>query len=126
CIGAAAINVLMDFVLVPAYGINGSALATVIAYGTGSALVLGLAQQRLGARVATLGLLTAPVVLVCLAFFGFGGLWFYAVAGTAALVTVVALSRAFGLFRGWTPADPFALAALETELAGPRTFRGWL
>jgi O-antigen/teichoic acid export membrane protein len=129
CLVSAAVNVLMDVALVPAYGINGAAVATVLAYGTSAGLVLVLAQRRMGSPVIKLSALTAPVVLVCLAFFWFAGVWFYLVAGAAGCLSVFLLVRAFGLFRGLDSGEPFLppIPALETEWARPSgAFRGWL
>lgn len=128
-LAAAAVNVLMDFVLVPTYGINGAAVATVLAYGTAAALVLGLAQRRMGTRVIVLSVLSAPVLVVCLAFFWFAGVWFYVVAGAGGGLSVFGLSRAFGLFRGHAFAERLLspIPAVDTGWArSSRAFRGWL
>lgn len=129
CLGSAAVNVLMDFALVPFYGINGAAVATVLSYGTSAALVLVLAQRRMGCRVIVLSVLSAPVLLVCLAFFWLPGVWFYIVGGAAGGLGVFGLSRAFGLFRGPASGDPLLppIPALDAGSARPlRAFMGWL
>lgn len=126
CLASAAVNVIMDLVLVPLYGINGAALSSVLAYGTAAGLALMLAQRRMGNRVIVLSALSAPVVLVCLAFFWFAGLWFYVVASVVGAASVVALSRAFGLFRGQASAESLTPPIPALDGWPLRAFRGWL
>jgi O-antigen/teichoic acid export membrane protein len=126
---SAAVNLVMDFALIPAFGINGAAMATLLAYATSAGLVLWLAERRMRSRVVVLSALTAPVVLVCLAFFWVSGAWFYVVAIAAAALSVLALSRAFQLFRGAASGELglAGIPALDTATAAPlRLFRGWL
>jgi len=95
---SAAVNVVLDLVLIPRFGIAGSALATVLAYGTSAGLVLIFLQKRIGGRVLRLGWLGAPVLVACVCFMLLDGVWFYAGMPIAAVSSVVALVAAFRLF----------------------------
>jgi O-antigen/teichoic acid export membrane protein len=98
CLVSGGVNVLMDFALIPSYGIAGAAFATVLAYATSALLVLVFVQTRVQARVVGLGVLALPVALVCLCFFLLQGLWFYALAIPAGMLSVYWLVGRFGLF----------------------------
>jgi O-antigen/teichoic acid export membrane protein len=87
-------------VLIPAHGIQGAALATVMAYGTSAVLVLLYVQARLGQNVLRLGLLTLPVVIACGCFLALDSLRFYLTAIPASAVSVFWLIRRFRLFTG--------------------------
>ena len=95
---SAAANVVLDLILIPSFGVVGSALATVIAYSTSAVLVLTYVQQKVGSRVVRLGWLTVPVLITSICFMTLDGVWFYVVAPIAAAITVVILVVAFRLF----------------------------
>ena len=99
CLISGGVNVLMDFVLIPSYGIQGAALATVLAYGTSAFLVLGFVQTRVRARVVGLSVLALPVALVCLCFFVLQGALFYLLGILAGALSVYWLVGRFRLFR---------------------------
>jgi O-antigen/teichoic acid export membrane protein len=99
CLISGGINVLMDFVLIPTYGIQGAAFATVLAYAASAFMVLAFVQTRVHARVLGLSLLALPVAVVCLCFFVVQGLLFYALAIPAGAVCVYWLVGRFRLFR---------------------------
>jgi O-antigen/teichoic acid export membrane protein len=94
------VNVMMDLLLIPAYGIHGAAVATVVAYGTSAVLVLWYVQTRLGQNVFRLGLLTLPVVISCGCFLALDPFHFYLVAIPSSAVSMFWLMRRFHLFRG--------------------------
>ena len=96
---SAAANVALDLLLIPPFGLIGSAFATVVAYGTSAVLVLLFVQGKLGARVLRLPWLSAPVVVACVCGLALDGVWLYAVAPVAIAVTVFALIAAFRLFQ---------------------------
>ena len=95
---SAAANVVLDLLLIPSFGVLGSALATVLAYGTSAVLVLLFVERKLGARVLRLGWLSAPVVVACICFMALDGLWFYLAASIATALTVLVLVGVFRLF----------------------------
>jgi O-antigen/teichoic acid export membrane protein len=99
-LAAGAVNVIMDLLLIPKYGIRGAAVATVLAYGVSAVLALAFVQHRLGHSVIRLAILTLPVVIVCACFFAFDTLRFYLVAIPAATLCVWWLMHRFQLFRG--------------------------
>lgn len=114
-----AVNVVMNLVLIPRYGISGSALATVMAYGTGAVLVLSFVQKKTGGRVWRLGWLAAPALVTYATSLLVDGLWFYPAALGLGAITVVTLVGAFGLFcaedavflKGLQVKVPFGLGA---------------
>jgi O-antigen/teichoic acid export membrane protein len=98
CSVCALVNMVMDFALIPPFGIEGAAAATVVAYGTGAFTVLEVVRRRLGGRIFQLGALSAPIVVVCVAFLLLDGGRFYAVATAGAAISAYGLFRIFGLF----------------------------
>lgn len=100
CLVSGAVNVAMDLVLIPPYGILGAALATVIAYGVSATLVLAFVRTRVQGRVFALGLLVLPVVVACVCFLLLDGVGFYLLAIPAGSVSVYWLVSRFRLFRG--------------------------
>jgi O-antigen/teichoic acid export membrane protein len=114
CLVSGGVNVLLDFMLIPSYGIAGAALATVLAYSTSAVLVLLFVQTRVHARVLGLGVLALPVGIVCLCFFLLQGLWFYALAIPAATLCVYWL---VGRFRLFGPEDAVFLQGLRLPAA---------
>jgi O-antigen/teichoic acid export membrane protein len=112
-LASGAVNVVMDLVLIPSYGIRGAAFATVMAYGTSAALVLLYIQRKLGQNVFRLAVLTLPVLAVCLCFLLLDSFRFYLVGVPVGIVSGAWLVYQFRLFRGedgvilapWT-ADP--------------------
>lgn len=99
CFTGSLANVLFDLILIPRFGVMGSALATVLAYGTSASLVLIFVQRSVGGRVLRLGWLGAPVVVTCACFLLVDSAWMYPVAVTAVSLTVLALIGTFRLFR---------------------------
>ena len=95
-----AVNVAMDFLLIPGHGIRGAAAATVISYGTSAILVLLYAQWRLGHNVFRVTLLMMPVAIVCAGFLLLDTLRFYALAVPSGILSVFWLLYHFRLFRG--------------------------
>lgn len=98
CCVCSLVNVVMDFALIPPFGIEGAAAATVVAYGTGAFTILEVVRRRLGGRIFQLGALSAPIVVVCGAFLLLDGGRFYAVAAAGAAISAYGLFRIFGLF----------------------------
>lgn len=99
CLVSAAVNVALDLLLIPRFGINGAAMATVLAYGTSAVLVLAFVQKRIGGRILRLGWLGIPVVVACGCFMLLDGFWFYPAALGLGAISVVALVGVFRLFR---------------------------
>ena len=99
CLVSALANVALDILLIPAFGVVGSALATVLAYGTSAVLVLIFVQRRVGGRVLRLGWLGTPVVVACVSFMLLDGFWFYPMVVVAVAVSALALIGLFRLFR---------------------------
>lgn len=99
CLVSGAANVVMDFVLIPRFGIAGSAFATVVSYSVSAALVLAFVRRHVGGRVASLGLLALPVVVMAAGFFVLSGYMFYVVAIPAGIVSLLWLVSHFRLFR---------------------------
>jgi len=99
CLASGTVNVAMDFVLIPRYGIAGSAFATLLSYGVSAACVLVFVQKRVGGRVLGLSALAAPVAIVSIGFFVLPGYWFYLLTMPAGVVSVLWLVSRFRLFR---------------------------
>lgn len=120
------VNVVGDLLLIPRFGILGSAWATVLAYVTGTALVVGFAQRRIGGRVLRLGWLCTPALTAYGCFTWFDGVRFYLAVLIAVGINVLVLVQAFRLFcaedalfvRGLNLRLPFGLGA------GARSERG--
>ena len=100
CVASGTVNVVMDLLLIPSYGVRGAAIATVLSYVTAAGLVLAYVQTRLQANVMSLPLLGLPVLITCVAFWQLTGPWLYFVAVSTAAVSVFVLIRTFDLFRG--------------------------
>ncbi len=100
CLASGGVNVVMDLLLVPSYGIQGAAFATVAAYGVSAVLVLAFVQTRLSGRVLELAWLASPVALLSTGFLLIQGPAFYLYAVPVAVVSIYALARRFRLFRG--------------------------
>jgi O-antigen/teichoic acid export membrane protein len=94
------INVVLDLLLIPSYGIRGAACATVFAYAVSAALALGYVQKRLGRNVFRLALLAVPVLLVCGCFLALDPVRFYVCAVPAAGLSMWWLMHRFHLLRG--------------------------
>jgi Na+-driven multidrug efflux pump len=100
CVASGTVNVVMDLLLIPSYGVRGAAIATVLSYVTAAGLVLAYVQTRLHANVMSLPLLGLPVLITCAAFWQLTGPWLYLVAISTAAISVFVLIRKFDLFRG--------------------------
>ena len=95
-----AVNVALDLLLIPRFGINGAALATILAYSASAVLVLIFVQKKTGGRVLRLGWLATPVVVACACFMLLDGFWSYSAAVGMGAINVFALVIAFRLFHG--------------------------
>jgi O-antigen/teichoic acid export membrane protein len=95
---SALVNVVMDFALIPSFGIDGAAAATVLAYGTSAVLVLALIRRRLGGGVFQSCILSAPLIVVSASYLLLEGATFYAVALTGAAISTYGLFRSYDLF----------------------------
>lgn len=93
-----SVNVAMDLLLIPHYGIRGAASASVFAYVIAAVLALRFAQTRLRTGAFGLSVLALPVVIVCCCFFLLEGARFYLFAIPAAGMSVYWLIRRFQLF----------------------------
>jgi O-antigen/teichoic acid export membrane protein len=93
------VNVVMDLVLIPRFGITGSAMATVLAYGTAAALVLIFVQKKIGGRIFRLAWLGTPALVAYACCALLDGLWFYPAVMVSGAINVFALVVLFGLFR---------------------------
>ncbi|MBI4381936.1 MAG: polysaccharide biosynthesis C-terminal domain-containing protein [candidate division NC10 bacterium] len=98
CVVSVLVNVVMDFALIPSFGIEGAATATVIAYGIAAVLVLELVRRRLGCRIFQMGALGVPMLVVCLSFLLLDDARFYVVGAVGAAASACVLVRVFGLF----------------------------
>jgi O-antigen/teichoic acid export membrane protein len=99
CFVSAALNVVLDLILIPHLGPAGSALATVCAYGASALLVLVVLRKQIGGRVMRLAWLSAPAVAACACFLLLDNSWVYPAALTAACAAALALVTAFRLFQ---------------------------
>jgi len=98
CFVSSLVNVAMDFALIPSFGIEGAAAATVLAYATSAALVLAVMHRRMG-RVLHFVWLGAPVPIAAASVFLLDDGWLWYAAALAAMATSgLVLTRAFGLF----------------------------
>jgi O-antigen/teichoic acid export membrane protein len=95
---AGGVNVVMDLLLIPRYGIEGAAAASVFAYATAAVWVLRFAQGRLHTNTFGLSVLALPVVIVSCAFFLLDGVRFYLFAVPGMAISVYWLIRRFQLF----------------------------
>lgn len=93
------VNVVMNLLLIPVFGIIGSAMATVAAYVVGAGCMLVFVQRRVGVPVVRLSWLAGPAVAAFLCFQWIDGMWFYPAAIAAVLGSALVLVRRFGLFR---------------------------
>jgi O-antigen/teichoic acid export membrane protein len=117
-----AVNVAMNLVLIPRFGIAGSAMATVLAYLTGGVLILAFVQHRVGGKIVRLAWFTTPVILAYGCFAVFESWWFYPAVVVLGSLNVVALVMVFKLFhaedaaffRGLHVRLPFGLGAGAT------------
>jgi O-antigen/teichoic acid export membrane protein len=100
CLISAVVNVALDLLLIPGFGINGSAVATVVTYSTSAVLALNVVEKKTGAKVLRLVWLATPALVACACSVLLEGLWFYPAALGLGAISVAALVRAFRLFRG--------------------------
>ena len=92
---SASSNVLLDFLLIPRFGIVGSACATVLAYSLSAGTVIILVQRRFG-HVRHLPWLIAPVPMVYLIITLVSGPMAYLAGGVCAVASVGVLLRTYG------------------------------
>lgn len=100
-----AVNVALDLLLIPRFGIKGSAVATILAYSVSAVLALTVVQRRVHGRLFRLGAFGAPVLVACVCFMLMDGSAFYVAALGLSAATVAVSVYAFRLFR----ADDVAL-----------------
>lgn len=98
-VASIAVNVVGNLVLIPRFGITGSAMSTVLAYLMGGVLILAFVQYRLGGKILRLAWLGTPVLVGYVCFTVFDDVWFYPAAVGLATLNVVTLVMAFRLFR---------------------------
>ena len=98
-VASIVVNVTMDLLLIPRFGVGGSAAATVLTYATSTVLVVLFVQRRTGGRILRLMWLGTPVLTAYACFALLGGFWFYPVAVLSTAVNVFALVLVFRLFR---------------------------
>jgi O-antigen/teichoic acid export membrane protein len=110
---ASSVNIVLDLLLIPRFGIIGSAVATVITYVAIAVLVVMFVQRRTGGRILRLGWLASPALGACVCFLLLDGFWFYPAALATAAITVFALVAMFQLFR---PEDAVFLRGLHLKL----------
>jgi O-antigen/teichoic acid export membrane protein len=92
------INVIADLLLIPRYGINGAAAATVCAYVTAAALALRFARHRLNVSAYSFSVFVTPVLIAWACVLTLSGVRVYLVALPAIAVSAYWLVRRFGLF----------------------------
>jgi len=98
-LASALVNLAGTLLLVPSYGINGAALATVLTYGSAAAFMLAVVQRRLGLPILRFAALGLPVVVVALCGALLDDLLGFYLAGLAGLVvSTYVLVVTFGLF----------------------------
>lgn len=94
----AVVNIVMVLLLVPLMGINGAALATVLAYATSAFLVMRVTGQRLGLPVLRNSLLGLPVLGVVFCSLFLQGLPLYVTGLLVLGGSAYLLARMFGLW----------------------------
>lgn len=99
CMASALLNVGMNFVLIPRFGLDGSAIATVLAYLLSAGGVLILVRARYGYPVLRMIPLAAPVLVAAGLFLVLDGLVFYTLGPLACLAAAGLMALRFGLFR---------------------------
>jgi len=97
-VASALVNLVAALVLVPVYGINGAAVATLLGYGIAALLMLMVIQKHLGVAVLRFGILSLPIVVVALCAAFLNGVYLYLGGIGAAAVTTYALINMFGMF----------------------------
>lgn len=114
---SALVNLLAALLLIPAYGVNGAAWATVLTYGSAAGLMLAVVEWRLkvpALRCAWLGL-PVLVVVLCAALLDGAALYMAGLAGLGA--SIASLIVLFRLFRQ----DDLAVLAHLGKPAGIKT-----
>lgn len=97
---AVGANIVLDLVLIPRYGIAGSALATIVSYAASALITLASASVRLRARtVPYLAFLIPPFAALACAVVLDGALLVVAVGPVVAVAALVP-ARMFGLTTG--------------------------
>jgi len=91
-------NVFTNLLFIPAYGINGAAIARVVAYTIAAGLMLALIQKRFGIRTLRLGLFGCPVLIAVLSAVVFEGSLFYLAGVIGVAASSYCLVYMFGLF----------------------------
>lgn len=85
-----SVNIALDLVLIPPFGIAGSAIATVVAYSVSATIVLAVARARLGAPPMLYALCVTPAPVALAAGLLSGGS--VAITTAAAVMTASALA----------------------------------
>lgn len=108
---AVTLNVALDILLVPPFGLTGAALATLVAYSVTAAFALVAARRRLGLPSMRYALFVVPAAAALISSLAFEG-WTATAVGLAAVGAVSAiLVRGFRLF---TAGDRAFLAQART------------
>lgn len=94
---AVIVNFVLDLLLIPSYGILGSAVATAGSYAVSSATVLFLSARRLGVDAFGYALFVLPALAVYLPLLTLGRPLAYGVAVGLALVSVALIAVRFRL-----------------------------
>lgn len=102
---SASTNVVLDFLLIPRFGIVGSACATVLAYSLSAGIVMILVQRRFG-HVRHLPWLIVPVPMVYLIILLVPDPVSYLVGVICGVVSVSVLLRVYGFGKVLMKEDP--------------------
>ena len=102
---SASTNVVLDFLLIPKYGIVGSACATVLAYSLSAGIVMILVQRRFG-HVRHLPWLIVPVPMVYLIILLVPDPVSYLVGVICAVASIGILLRIYGFGKVLMKEDP--------------------
>lgn len=97
CVFSAAANVCLNRWWIPAYGINGAAAATVVAYWLSAGLVFGWVQRRVRCSLLPLLACSVPVAAVYLTLRWWPGPAGYVVATVVGVATVWGVARRYDM-----------------------------
>jgi O-antigen/teichoic acid export membrane protein len=98
-IASAAVSFAAALGLIPRYGINGAALATVLGYITAAGMMLAVTQWRLGLPTLRLGFLGLPIASVAFCALLLHDVYFYLTALGGIVISTSTLVYKFGLLR---------------------------
>jgi O-antigen/teichoic acid export membrane protein len=106
---SAGVNVGMNLVLIPRFGITGAAAATALAYAVAGGMILIAVGKRFGLPVVRYALFVAPVAAMYVCRATVQGAWFYPAAAGALGLALGGVVKAFRLF------DRADLALLDSD-----------